>query len=130
MAKKKEPKRNPVYEIGAISTVLGEETEFNGVLTFQKSLQINGVFEGLVHSEGNLVISEGARVKANLRAKVIIICGKVIGDVEASEKVELMETAELIGNIKTANLQIEDGAVFQGNCERVPPQTAVAATGV
>ena len=119
MAKKKQIHKNPVFEGGTISTVLGKETEFNGVLNFKKSLQVNGIFEGVIESEGYLIIAEGALVKANINAKNVIVGGKVVGDVLATEKVELQETAELHGNIKTKNLHIADGAVFKGNSERI-----------
>lgn len=125
MAKNKGKGQNPVFEGGTVSTVLGKETEFRGILTFKKSLQINGKFEGAIESEGYLLVAEGAEVKANLKALHVIIGGQVIGDVEAAEKVDLLETAQLTGNIKTKNLHVADGAVFEGNCERV---TALAET--
>ena len=119
MAKVKGKNQNPVFEGGTISTVLGKETDFNGVLAFKKSLQINGKFQGVIESEGYLLIAEGAEVNANVKALHVIIGGKVVGDVEAIEKVDLLETAQLKGNIKTKNLHVADGAVFEGNCERV-----------
>ena len=46
--------------ISSISTILGKETEFNGILKFKKSLQVNGYFHGEIESEGFLVIAPGA----------------------------------------------------------------------
>ncbi|HQP50036.1 MAG TPA: polymer-forming cytoskeletal protein, partial [Spirochaetota bacterium] len=71
--------KNPVYEIGMVATVFSKDTEFYGDLTFKKSLQINGYMEGEITSEGFLVIGEGATVKANIKAKVVIISGTVHG---------------------------------------------------
>jgi cytoskeletal protein CcmA (bactofilin family) len=59
--------KNPVYEIGMISTVFNKNTEFYGDLSFKKSLQINGKFEGEITSGNFLVIGEEAFVKANIR---------------------------------------------------------------
>lgn len=128
MAKRKSNKGNPVFEGGTISTVFGQETDFNGILNFKKSLQINGKFEGEIDSTGFLVIAPGARVKANIKARHIIIGGQVTGNVEADEKLELQSTAELVGNIKTKKLTISDGAVFQGNCERLEEEKVPATT--
>ena len=81
--------KNPVYEIGMISTVFSKDTEFYGDLTFKKSLQINGYFEGEIISDGYLVVGEGAEVKANIRAKTVIINGTVHGNIEAVDKLEI-----------------------------------------
>ena len=111
--------KNPVYEIGMISTVFGKDTEFYGDLTFSKSLQINGSFEGDINSTGFLVIGEGATVKANIRAKTVILKGTVHGNVEAAERLEIHPNGKLYGNIRTAKLRISDGVIFDGNCEMI-----------
>ena len=110
--------KNPVYEIGMISTVFSKDTEFYGDLTFKKSLQINGYFEGEIISDGYLVIGEGAEVKANIRAKTVIINGTVHGNIEAVDKLEIQTIGKLYGNIRTSKLKIADGVVF-GKCEMI-----------
>jgi cytoskeletal protein CcmA (bactofilin family) len=111
--------RNPVYDTGMISTVLGKDTEFHGDVRFKKSLQIDGYLEGDIVSEGFLVIGEGATVKANIRARSVIICGTVHGNIEAAENLEIQTSGKLYGNIRTAKLKIADGVVFEGNCEMI-----------
>jgi cytoskeletal protein CcmA (bactofilin family) len=111
--------KNPVYDIGMITTVFGKDTEFYGDLSFKKSLQINGYFEGEVSSEGFLVVGEGAVVKANIKARTVIINGTVHGHVEALDRLEIQTGGKLYGNIKTAKLKIADGVVFEGKCEMV-----------
>ncbi len=110
---------NPVYEIGMISTVFGKETEFYGDLAFNKSLQINGRFEGEIISKGFLVVGEEAVVKANIKAKTIILKGEVHGNIEALDKLEIDANGKLYGNIRTAKLKISDGVVFEGKCEMI-----------
>jgi cytoskeletal protein CcmA (bactofilin family) len=123
MAKKIiEINKNPVYDIGMITTLFSKDTEFNGDLTFKKSLQINGYFEGEIVSGGFLVIGEGAEVKANIKAKTVIIMGTVYGNIEASSRLEIHSTGKLYGNIITAKLQIADGVVFEGKCEMIKPE--------
>ncbi|MDY6968201.1 MAG: polymer-forming cytoskeletal protein [Spirochaetota bacterium] len=111
--------KNPVYEFGMISTVFGKDTQFFGDLYFKRSLQINGSFEGEINSEGYLIIGEGAVVKANIKAKTVIINGIVYGNVEALDKLEIQSKGKLYGNIRTGKLQIADGVVFEGNCEMI-----------
>ena len=118
--------RNPVYEIGMISTVFGKDTQFFGDLSFKKSLQINGAFEGEISSGGFLVIGEGAVVKANINAKVVIVTGTVYGNIEAREKLEIQQNGKVFGNIRTAKLKIADGVIFEGNCEMIKPYEEIS----
>ncbi|HOD14025.1 MAG: polymer-forming cytoskeletal protein [Spirochaetes bacterium] len=111
--------KNPVYDIGMVTTVFSKDTELNGELSFKKSLQINGTFEGEIVSGGFLVVGEGAVVKANIRAKTVIIIGTVYGNIEATSRLEIHTTGKLYGNIRTAKLQIADGVVFEGKCEMI-----------
>ncbi|MFW5808495.1 MAG: bactofilin family protein [Spirochaetota bacterium] len=112
--------KNPVYDFGMISTVFGDDTEFYGDLHFTTSLQINGYFEGEIVSEkGNLVIGKGGTVKANVKARSVIIDGTIHGNIEASCSIEIRENGKLFGNIRTSKLKIADGVVFEGNCEMI-----------
>lgn len=111
--------KNPVYDFGMIATVFGKDTEFSGDLTFRDSLQINGAFDGEINSAGSLVVAEGSTVKANIKAKVVIVRGTVYGNVEASGRLEIAAGGKLFGNIRTAKLKIADGVVFEGKCEMI-----------
>ncbi len=106
--------KNPVYDIGMISTVFNKNTEFIGDLAFKKSLQINGKFDGEISSGGYLVIGEEAVVKANIKADTVIIKGTVT-------RLEIHTNGKLYGNIRTKKLVISDGVVFEGKCEMIKP---------
>ncbi|PJZ57964.1 bactofilin family protein [Leptospira barantonii] len=111
----------PITEYGAISTVLGRETSFSGILNFQKPLEISGEFQGEIESEGFLLVSEGAKVRANIKAGTVIVGGEITGNVIATQKLEMLATGKVNGNIKTSKLQIADGVIFDGNCEMIQP---------
>lgn len=113
--------KNPVYDIGMIATLLSGDTEFDGELSFSRSLQINGKFKGEITSGGYLVIGESAEIKANIKAKTVIIKGTVYGNIEAENRLELHVNGKLYGNIRTAQLKIADGVVFEGRCEMIKP---------
>lgn len=122
MAKKKEIGIPLLTEEGTISTILGRETSFSGVLEFQKPLLINGNFEGEIHTPGVLVVAEGSVVKANIRAGTVIVGGEITGNIEALNRLEMLGSGRVYGNIRTAKLQIADGVVFDGNCEMIDPR--------
>jgi cytoskeletal protein CcmA (bactofilin family) len=108
-----------------ISTTLGRETAFNGIMRFKNSLKIDGTFTGEIVSTGFLYIENGASVTANIRVGSIVIGGTVKGNVEALEKLEMLTTGKVFGNIRTAKLKIADGVVFEGKCEMIKNPQAV-----
>lgn len=113
--------KNPVYDIGMITTVFNKNTEFYGDLSFKKSLQINGKFEGEISSGSYLVIGEEAVIKANIKADTVVVKGTVYGNVEAVSRLEIHTNGKLYGNIRTKKLVISDGVVFEGKCEMIKP---------
>jgi len=113
--------KNPVYDVGMIATVFGKDTEFSGDLSFSKSLQINGKFDGEIRSGGYLVVGDEAVVNANIKAKTVILMGTVYGNIEADSRLEIHANGKLYGNIRTKQLKIADGVVFEGKCEMIKP---------
>jgi cytoskeletal protein CcmA (bactofilin family) len=107
------------YNNKKIKTVLGKGTHFNGDLQFKDSLKINGNFTGKINASGLLVVGEGAMVDANVSANSIVVCGTVNGDVYAEEKVDMLPTGRVYGNIKARKIKISDGVVFNGRCEMI-----------
>jgi len=101
------------------TTVLGNTTKLYGTLAFTESLKINGYFEGEIESKGVLFIEEGARVAADIKAREVIIAGQVKGNISAENKIEMLETCKLVGNVKTKKLRIADGVSFDGKCEMI-----------
>ena len=87
-----------------------------GQLAFEGSARIDGSVEGEIQCHGTLTIGEGADVRAKISSQVVIIRGKVEGDVTAKEKVELVAPARLFGNVTTPRLIITEGVVFDGDC--------------
>ena len=105
--------------IELIMTTLGKETVFKGTMKFTKSLRIRGYFEGDIESSGFLLVEEGATIKANIRVRSVVIGGMVYGNIVATEKLEMLSTGHVYGNIQTARLKIADGVVFEGKCEMI-----------
>jgi cytoskeletal protein CcmA (bactofilin family) len=108
-----------------ITTTLGKETEFNGVMRFSESLKIDGSFTGEIVSSGFLYVEQGASITANIRVGSVVVGGTVKGNIEATEKLEMLATGKVYGNIRTAKLKIADGVVFEGKCEMIRNPQAI-----
>lgn len=102
-----------------IATTLGKETVFSGTMRFTSSLKIDGRFEGEIESSGCLYVEEGAYVRANIRVGSVVIGGVVHGNIVATEKLEMLSTGKVYGNVTTSRLKIADGVVFEGKCEMI-----------
>ncbi|HEY9593741.1 MAG TPA: polymer-forming cytoskeletal protein [Spirochaetia bacterium] len=111
--------------IERISTTLGKETAFNGVMRFKDSLKIDGVFSGEIVSSGFLYVEQGASVTADIKVGSVVIGGTIKGNIEATEKLEMLATGKVYGNIRTAKLKIADGVVFEGKCEMIRNPQAI-----
>jgi cytoskeletal protein CcmA (bactofilin family) len=99
-----------------VDTVLAEDIDFSGTMKFKDSLMIKGKFEGQIDAQGHLILGPDAVVKATIKAGVVTNYGKIIGNVEAIKKLELLKGAELSGDIKTPDFIIESGCIFNGKC--------------
>lgn len=99
-----------------IRAFLGEGTEFKGIITFEGTVRVDGVLEGDVVTKDTFIVGAAANVKANIQAGVVIVMGKVEGKIEAKEKCEIRQGGHVIGDVHTANIFIEEGAVFEGTC--------------
>ncbi len=97
---------------------LGRSVMIKGELTGSEDLYVDGTVEGTIQLPGsNLMVGPNGRVRAGIHARGVIIEGKVDGDIEASERVELRKTAVLMGSIVTQRVVIEDGAYFKGGVD-------------
>jgi len=98
-----------------IIALLGKGSEFEGKLTFEGIVQIDGRFTGEIFSKGTLIIGETARVKAEISVSNIVIMGDVAGNIRAHNCVELHAPGRLVGNIITPALFVQKGVIFEGN---------------
>src|SRR5262249_33819089 len=99
---------------GEITTLLGRGSEFEGKLTFEGTVRIDGKLSGEIFSEDVLVVGEGAMVNAEIDVGVIIVEGSVTGNIRAKRAVELHTPAKVKGNIETPSLYIDKGVMFEG----------------
>ena len=107
-------------------TNLTTDVEIKGTIKFDKVMNIDGKFEGeLIANHGELIVGKTGTVKANVKVKNATIEGRLDGNIEAAEKVELKQNAQLIGDLQAKTLVIEEGVVFVGQCNVNPDGTKI-----
>ncbi|MGL5956070.1 MAG: bactofilin family protein [Brevinema sp.] len=100
------------------NSLIGEGAEFKGKFKVAGSFRIDGYFEGELTVEDHLFISPVGRLKTNtVYTKTVAIAGIFMGNVDASEEVQLLATGRVLGNIKAPRLVMEPGVVVQGSID-------------
>ena len=100
--------------LGEITTLLGRGATFEGKLTFEGTVRIDGRFKGEVFSDDVLVIGEGAHVEAEIDVGEVIVQGTVVGNVKAKRSIEIHAPGRVKGDLHTPSLQIDKGVIFEG----------------
>ena len=106
----------PDFDESQIDTILAEDIDFAGELTFSEPLMIKGSFKGEIKSSGDLFVGTDAVVNARVEAERVTSRGRIKGDVVAGRRVELASSATVQGDIDTPDLVIESGCMFNGVC--------------
>lgn len=99
---------------GGGTSYLGTNISFDGKLTGDESLIIEGNVKGEIDLKNDLRVGRGARVEARVHARNVAVEGAVVGDLSADNKVELFDTANVDGNIKAPKIVVAEGARFRG----------------
>ena len=105
------------FRAGDVGAFLGKNTSFEGKMSFEGMVRLDGKFDGEIFSGDVLMIGETANVNAEINVNTLVIDGKVTGNVSATGKIEIHSTGKLYGNITTPALVIEEGGVFEGTCK-------------
>ena len=117
-----------------INTLLGRGSSFEGKLTFEGTVRIDGRFKGEVFTDDVLVIGDGAYVEAEIDVGEIIIQGTVVGNIRAKRGIEILAPGRVKGDLYTPSLQIDKGVIFEGRSfmeaavgQKVPNAAATGA---
>ena len=97
-------------------TRIGKSIVIKGELSCSEDLYIDGQVEGTIDPKGNrLIIGPNGSIKANVSARAVIVQGKVEGTIHASDRVDLKQSAIVVGDITTQRISIEEGAHLKGS---------------
>lgn len=105
---------------GSSKNVLNSDVEIKGNIKFSGELSLDGKLEGEIHTDGTLQLGDGAVINGNINAQSVIVRGKVHGNINAREKIEIKSKAELFGDIRASKLVIEEGVTYVGKTEVNP----------
>jgi cytoskeletal protein CcmA (bactofilin family) len=111
---------------GKLDTIIGKGTKIDGTVAIEGSTRIDGILSGKLTSNDIVTIGPSGEVKADVKAKSIIIGGKVNGNIEATEKIEIQARAEFRGDLVAKSLLIEHGALFHGTSNMMGSSASAA----
>jgi len=115
--------RNAVLNTQEQATI-GKSLVIKGEVTGSESLYIDGKVEGSIQLPGNRVtVGRNGQVSANINAREVVVLGKVRGNLNASDRVDIRNEGSLTGDVVAQRISIEDGAFFKGGIDiRKPGQ--------
>lgn len=112
-------------------TQIGSTVLIKGDISGKSDVRVAGNINGSVNIDGELIIEKSGHVEGEIKSVTAVIAGSVKGNIDVSEKLILESSSQYVGNIKTKQLIIQEGAIFQGNCQMgtkaAPVQQAPAA---
>jgi cytoskeletal protein CcmA (bactofilin family) len=112
-----------------VLALLGSGVHFDGKLTFDGTVRIDGHYEGEIDASGNLIIGRDAMLDARIRVTCVLISGEVRGHVQATRSIEILPQGKVYGTIEAPKIVIHEGGVLQGNClTQSPGETAADDT--
>lgn len=100
-----------------LQTIIGKGSEFEGKLTFEGQVVIEGKFNGQINTRDVLIVGPSARVQAEVIAGTVVVNGTVEGNIKAAQLVDLKQSGRVKGNIESPAISVEKGAIFEGSCK-------------
>ena len=96
-----------------LETVIGADSTITGELAIQGTVRVDGSIEGDIRADW-VIVGETGRIRGNIQARMMVVGGRIDGNIDASELVELKDKAQIFGEISTAKLTVTEGALFDG----------------
>ncbi len=109
-------KNTRVDEDNIVNSIIGSGSEFKGEFKINGLLRIDGKFQGTIDTHGKVLVGQTGDAVTDIKARVVVVGGNVSGNIYATERVILLTTGDIRGNIITPSLIMEDGVKFDGNC--------------
>jgi cytoskeletal protein CcmA (bactofilin family) len=96
-----------------LETLIGSNSEIKGDITAQGTMRIDGKITGNIIAD-SVILGEDASVEGGIKARCVVIGGRVDGSIRAEELVEIKHTGKLVGDIYTSKLSVSEGGIFEG----------------
>jgi cytoskeletal protein CcmA (bactofilin family) len=103
---------------------VGSAVRIEGEISGQQDLLVDGEVAGKITISGHtLTVGAKGDVKADIRAKNVVLVGNVVGNIEASGRIEVRGQCNLLGNVRSPRIMIENGAYIKGSIEVIRPES-------
>ncbi len=99
---------------GGARSLLAQGAKFTGRLESQAGVQIDGNFNGDIDMNDTLMVGKDGMVNAKVKARTVVVHGKLEGEINATAKIELMAGCKVVGDMKSPSVVIQDGVEFEG----------------
>lgn len=99
-----------------VETIISVGTEVHGTIRTKGLLRVDGSVDGGVTEADGVIVGEGGKIKGDIKAKTVIVGGRVTGHITVSQSLEMQAKAQVYGDIKAPSLSIAEGVMFEGNC--------------
>jgi cytoskeletal protein CcmA (bactofilin family) len=117
----KEKGANGVHLNGNSATLISSGTTLSGDIASETDLRIDGTVKGNVICSAKIIIGTTGLIEGNITGLQADVAGKVLGNIEVKELLQMREECFVEGNIMAAKLQIEPSALFNGRCQMLVP---------
>ncbi|MBI3625553.1 MAG: polymer-forming cytoskeletal protein [Candidatus Rokubacteria bacterium] len=109
---------------GNLTAFIDEGSEIEGKYTFSGTVMLNGKFKGEIASTDMLIVGERGVVNATVRVGTAIIDGELVGNVVATERIELKGKARVFGDLEAPVIIVQEGVLFEGHCRMTKTKPA------
>ena len=107
-------RRPSEFKNGQMGALLGRGSRFEGKLTFEGTVQVDGEFYGDIESAGHLIVTESAKIEGTVQVSSAQVSGEINGTITTKGVLDLRSTARVVGELNVRDLTVEKGAFFQG----------------
>ena len=117
-------KRESSAPRGNLTAFIDEGSEIEGKYGFSGTVMLNGKFKGEIASTDTLIVGERGVVSATVRVGTAIIDGELVGNVVATERIELKGKARVFGDLEAPVIVVHEGVLFEGHCRMTKTKPA------
>lgn len=101
----------------AKESLIAADLAIEGKIEGKGHIRLAGRFKGDVHVQGDLTIEQGAKLTGGVRARKVVVAGELEGNIEAAERVELLESGVMVGDLKAGTVIVAAGSRMRGQVE-------------
>jgi cytoskeletal protein CcmA (bactofilin family) len=112
---------NPPEDV-SINTLLGPGSFIRGEVKITGFVRVDGDLDGNLETSSRVIVGEDARIRGNIRSRIITVGGVVQGDIIAQDGVHILSTGMVIGDVITRKLQVAESVILNGSCFAVDNQ--------